>query len=726
MGEERAKYDVIVIGGGMAGISAAIATARLGCQVALVQDRPLLGGNSSSEVRVNISGANASFRHARETGIIEEMRIEDRYRNHKPIVNGAINSVWDMVLWEWVTREANLTLYLNTSARKAIMRDDQTIAALEAEQLGNEKSFQLSADLFIDCSGDGMIAAQAGAEFRMGREGRDEFGEDLAPEQPDNRTMGSSILFEARDLGRPVKFEPPDSAADFPNDEDLPFRGHGRVTSGFWWIEYGGVINTVDDNEKIRDELWRCLFGVWDHIKNHGDHGAENYALEWVGAVPGKRESRRFVGDHILTQHDVESAPLFPDRVAYGGWWMDLHPPEGIHTNQRPTSGRGFSQPYSIPFRCLYSHNIRNLMMAGRNVSVTHVAFGSTRVMATGAVMGQAVGTAAYLCKKYQAMPREMGQKHIQELQQLLLKHDCHIIGAKNEDPDDLARRAQASASSSATLEVTESDEADPLDAPRAQMIIVTADRIDSISLLLESQASEPVPLRLGLRPANSPRNFSAEQDIAAAGAMIPPGGSSWVEFPCDMQVEPGFYWVWLPETPGISWSYSNDEPINAERRQLDPESSKWRKMPGIFCFRLTPSSQPYTADQVLSGVARPESQSNLWVSDPSQSLPQHLDLEFGQPVEFDAIYLTFDTNLDIRLLNQIGPMPQCVRDYALYYREGETWIKILEESGNHQRRRIHRFAPVTGSALRLEVLATNGAPSARVYEIRVYREGED
>jgi hypothetical protein len=581
------SYDLVVIGGGMAGICASIAAARLGCKVALVHDRPVLGGNASSEIRVSISGADSRFKNARETGILEELRLEYRFRDHDVDVNGEINSIWDMILWEWVTRETNLKLYLNTPATHAIMKDDNTIEAIKTRQMGTEKEFRLEGDIFIDSSGDGYIAYKAGADFRMGREAQHEFNESIAPEIADNLTLGSSLLFESKNMGRPVKFTPPDWAYDYPSDDSFPFRGHNRITSGFWWIEYGGELNTITDNDEIRDELWKVLFGVWDHIKNHGDHGAENYALDWVGTIPGKRESRRFMGDHVLTQNDIESANPFPDRVAYGGWSIDLHPPKGIYSPGKPAEFNGFPNLYSIPFRCLYSKNITNLMMAGRNISTTHVAFGSTRVMATCAIEGQAAGTAASLCKKYNVLPREVYGSHISELQQQLLKDDCYILDMKNTDDADLALKAT-----------------------------VTASSFDS---------------------------------------------------------------------------------------------------------------GDYMPQNVVNGVARSQGdKSNMWMSDAGESIPQYIELDFGKQVEFNTLCLTFDTNLN--KLPHLGAAPECVKDYAISFHNGNSWVNILTVKDNHQRHRKHKFSdvtthPVVSQKLRIEIQATNGADTAKIFEVRVYKD---
>lgn len=438
--------DLVVVGGGMGGVCAAIAAARLGCRVALVNDRPVLGGASSSECRVHICGADHHGRveNARETGIIEELRAENQRCNPQESI-----WMWDAVLWDAVTREPNLRLFLNARVHDAEMERPGKIRAVIAMQIGNEKRLRFEAPLFLDASGDGEFAFRAGAEYRRGREARSEFNEDMAPEEPDNCTLGNSLLFTVKDMGRPVKFEPPSWARKFKSDEDLPFRGHHTFQHpcNFWWIEWGGEKDTIADNEEIRDELLRILFGLWDHIKNRGDHGAENLALDWIGFVPAKRENRRFMGDHILTQRELENRVLFEDRVAYGGWPIDLHPPKGIYHAGKPAEMKPVGL-YSIPLRCLYSRNVENLLFAGRLISGTHVAHGSYRVQATGAVMGQAAGTAAAFCKRYECTPREAARQHIAEIQQQLLRDDCYLIDLPNADAEDLARRAKVTASS--------------------------------------------------------------------------------------------------------------------------------------------------------------------------------------------------------------------------------------------------------------------------------------
>jgi len=338
------KYDIVVVGGGLAGVCAAIAAARHGCKTAIVQDRPVFGGNCSSEIRIHALGANNCGAWARETGIIEEILIEDRARNHDLFQSGRINSIWDLILYEWVKKEPNLTYYLNTRVIGVEMNQSSKIRAVIGVQSGSERVYKLYASYFIDCTGDGTVGAAAGAEYRIGRESRHEFGESLAPEQADNMTQGSSLIFRARDMGKPIPFAPPSWAEEYPTEESLYRRYHGstvgaygvREYAGYWWIEVGVPFDIIDQNEEIRDELLRHLLGVWDHIKNHGDHKAENMAIDWIGMVPGKRESRRLMGDYILKEQDVRKNVPFYDRVAYGGWCIDIHVMGGILAKDKP------------------------------------------------------------------------------------------------------------------------------------------------------------------------------------------------------------------------------------------------------------------------------------------------------------------------------------------------------------------------------------------------------
>lgn len=459
----RLETDFCIAGGGMAGVCAALAAARNGARVALIQDRSVLGGNASSEIRMHMVGASCSGRRpgARESGLIDEIRVDDAVRNPQ-----RSPALFDLLLYDLVRREPNITLLLDTDCA-ACRTDRGRIVSVRALRPSTEEEFTVTAPFFADCTGDGRLGAEAGADFRMGREARAEYNESLAPEQADSRTLGSTILFMARRHERAMPFTAPPWARRF-TEEDLRLRGHREYDYGYWWQEWGGELDAIKEAARLRDELLAIALGVWDHVKNGcsspGDdvcdkwlagapapvrETAANWALEWVGMLPGKRESRRFLGPHVLSEADVLEGRLPADMVAYGGWWIDLHPPAGVDAAaEYPCRQAEVPQLYGIPLRSLYSRNIENLFFAGRNVSATHVAFASTRVMATCAVMGQAVGTAAALACARGVRRAADVQPHIGRLQQTLLRQDAFLPGIANGDPDDLARCATARASS--------------------------------------------------------------------------------------------------------------------------------------------------------------------------------------------------------------------------------------------------------------------------------------
>ena len=493
--------DVFVAGGGMAGVCAAIAAARHGAKVVLVQDRSRLGGNASSEVKMHIVGANCHGGRPgwREGGLIEEFRLDDAVNNpHRSF------ELWDLLLYDKVKREPNITLLLDTTLFAAEMKDglvlehSEDVGVARTASSGAPVSSRLKAPLvspspaqaqsrlpagapaitsggtpfiqrvlarcdktehlyrivarqFLDCTGDCRLALEAGAEMRQGREAKSEFGESLAYATADSHTQGSSILFTARDYGRPIPFKPPVWARKV-TKEMLKFRGVSSWEYGYWWIEWGGQLNSIRDNERIRFELLSIVLGVWDYIKNSGDQpDSANWGMDWIGFIPGKRESRRLVGDYVLTQADLEGQRGEPkDAVAIGGWPMDDHPPSGFDAwTERPFRSVPLPEVYSIPLRCLYSRNVGNLWMAGRNISASHAAFSSTRVMATCSAIGQAAGTAAALCVRHGLKPRGLfeNKDQLRELQQALLRDDQTLKGWRNEDRLDLARLAKVTAS---------------------------------------------------------------------------------------------------------------------------------------------------------------------------------------------------------------------------------------------------------------------------------------
>lgn len=434
--KQSLNFDVAVIGAGIAGIAAAVSAARNGAKTILIQDRPVLGGNASSEMRVTVNGAPQE----RETGIIEEILIENWVHNQQESY-----PVWDHVLYNYVVREPNLELMLNTQAVDAVMDGDEIKSAI-CWGLTNETEFTINAKQFIDCSGDGLLAAIAGAEYRTGREGKDEFNESYAPDKADGWKMGDCIMMISKDMGRPMPFKAPAYAIPF--DHENAFKDkHRRIKhlkEGFWWIEVSSEFDNIALREENRHKLMAHFYGVWDHIKNSGDFPeAENIVLDWIGSIPGRRESRRFMGDYILNQNDILEGSHFEDAIGFGGWSLDEHNPGGIENLKEPASyfHQKSKNIYEVPYGILYSKNISNLSFAGRNASLTHIALSSTRIIATCALMGQAVGTGAAICLQKGINPRELRKKHINELQEQLLRDDVFIPNRPAADAKDLARK---------------------------------------------------------------------------------------------------------------------------------------------------------------------------------------------------------------------------------------------------------------------------------------------
>ena len=446
MRDTTIKTEFCVIGGGLAGLVAAISAARHGTKTVLIQDRPVLGGNSSSEIRMHVCGAHGA--NMRETGVIEELMLDNYRYNREPNY-----AMWDAVLYGKAKTAENLTLILNASVNSLEM-DGKRIKSVKAWQPTSETRLTVEAALFADCSGDGILAPLSGADFRVGREARAEFNESIAPEISDAKTMGMSCLFQAREHDAPQPFTPfpwaydYSASAEWRKDRDVNIFG-----TNFWWLEVGGEADSIHDAEECRDELVKIAFGVWDYLKNH-DVNKEKYAnfsLDWQGFLPGKRESRRYLGDIILNQNDVEAAGKhFDDIVAYGGWSMDDHFPAGFYHNGHGTTYHPAPSPFGIPYRTLYSRNIENLFCAGRCHSATHSAMSSTRVMGTTSLMGQAVGTAAAIAIRDNLSPRGIYEQRRRELLQTLLDDDSYLPW-QSRDIAAISKEAKLTASSDVT-----------------------------------------------------------------------------------------------------------------------------------------------------------------------------------------------------------------------------------------------------------------------------------
>ena len=433
----RVEYDcdVCVVGGGMAGISASVAAARNGAKVILVQDRPMLGGNASSEVRVPVNGAIGTVYEGpggerkvvenREGGLVEEIKLENIWRN--PTCNW---QVWDHVLWNFCAREPNLKVLLNTSVMECATEDGRIRSVTGWDSISYAR-VTVKAKVFVDCSGDAILRL-SGALFLKGRESRRDFGESYAPETGDLTVMGSSLHVFMEPTGLvPELASAPETMRPYPDAKDV------RLTArqDFGWtcqeLEWGGETNTIAAASWIRDALFRFSYGLWEKQKSYFKDGRDESGRIWertfVGSLPGKRESVRYVGDHILTQNDLQGeGRLFSDAIGHGGWPMDDHFSAGLFFKKQ-TKMQKCPTVYALPYRMLYSRTVPNLMFAGRDVSATHVALSSTRVQATCSVMGQAVGTAAAIAVRDGLTPREVGERRLEELQDTLQWQDQYI-----------------------------------------------------------------------------------------------------------------------------------------------------------------------------------------------------------------------------------------------------------------------------------------------------------
>lgn len=739
--------DLVVVGGGMAGICCSITAARQGLRVLLLQDRSVLGGNASSEVRLWILGATSHMgnnnRWAREGGVIDEILVENVWRN--PEGNPVI---FDSLLLEWVTREPNITLMLNSAVSEVELNEDGSIRSAIAFCSQNETSYRCEAPLFCDASGDGILGFLAGASFRMGAEATSEFGERLAGPHPVHELLGSSLYFYSRDTGRPVTFIPPAFALKDINR--IPRYRELRVSDSgcrLWWLEWGGTLDTVHAAEEIKWELWRIAYGVWNYIKNSGQFPeAANLTLEWMGMLPGKRESRRFEGDYILRQQDIVAQRNHFDAVSYGGWAIDLHPAEGVYSSEPGCTQWHAKGVYQIPWRSLYSRDVPNLFLAGRIISATHIAFGSTRVMATCAHNAQAVGIGAALCTEYGVQPRGLLDRALLgSLQQRLLRAGQHIPGIRSVDPEDKASRAKIEASSARMLHKLESSgETRLADQSCALLLPMLPGPAPSFTFLAD--ASEPSVVRAELWRSSQEGNTTPDVKLAQTQIHLKPGKLIPVELQFDVSLdEPCHVFVILSPANGVSLYLSQEylpgvltvsqkmnRSVAKSPIQCPPEGSGIDSFPfwlperrpsaRNLAVQIHPPIACFSADMVVNGWARPWCGANCWIPEKNDTATW-LCLKWDQPQTLSRIEVTFDTDFDhpmesVLMGHNERVMPGCVSDFSIESDSGRTLACVRD---NHQTRWACDLPdPVTTRSIKL-VISRWAAASPAVFEVRCY-----
>lgn len=741
---EQLNGDLVVVGGGMAGVCCSITAARQGLKVILVQDRPVLGGNASSEVRLWMLGATSHMgnnnRWAREGGVIDEIMVENVWRNPEgnPIV-------FDSLVLEWVTREPNITLLLNTPVSEVSKKNSGEIESVTAFCSQNETRYTLSGPLFCDASGDGTVAFLAGAAFRMGAEAASEFGEGLAPLVPTQELLGHSLYFYSRDTGRPVTYVAPAFALG--DITRIPRYREFRVSDSgcrLWWLEYGGNMDTVHGTEEIKWELWRIAYGVWNYIKNSGNFPeAANLTLEWMGMIPGKRESRRFEGEYILKQDDIVCQHRHADAVSYGGWAIDLHPAEGVYSAAPSCTQWHSKGVYQIPFRTMYSRNIPNLFLSGRILSATHVAFGSTRVMATCAHNGQAVGMAAAMCNEESLLPRDLlDDGRMDALQQRLLRAGQHIPGVKLSQVDNLACQASITASSTLTLSgLDDSGETHAADLPCAVLLPLRAGRAPEVTLLVD--AEQPAILKVELWRSSREGNTTPDVKLASASATTEAGKSIAVPFRFDVEftadchvfliVAPAagvFLHLSRAQMPGVLtlWQRMN-RMVAKSSLQSPPEGSGIDSFPfwlpdrrpaaRNIALRISPPVNCYEPALVTNGWSRPWSGVNAWAPATGDKAPA-LRFSWENPQTIHKIDVKFDTDFDhpmesVLMGHPERVMPGCVTEFELRSADGVV-AHVTEHHHTHWR--INLTEPLVTDRLELRLIRFGSAPPA-IFEVR-------
>lgn len=705
--------NLVVVGGGLSGVCAAITAARAGLKVVLIQDRPVLGGNASSEVRLWSLGATSHMgnnnRWSREGGLINEILLENLKRNKEgnPLI-------FDTVLLEKVYEEKNITLLLNTAVYEVEKGDDKKIKSVTSFCSQNSTTYTATAPLFCDASGDGIVAFMSGASFRMGAESKEEFDEGFAPNLEDyGNLLGHSLYFYTKDLGRPVSYTAPSfaikNAEELPRIKNYQLGDHGCK---LWWVEHGGRLDTIHQSEDIKFELWKVVYGIWDYVKNSGKYPeAANLTLEWVGTIPGKRESRRFEGDYMLAQKDIVEQRDHYDAVAFGGWAMDLHPADGIYSKHNSCTQWHGKGVYSIPYRCYYSKDLDNLFLAGRIISASHVAFGSSRVMLTCAHGAQAVGKAASICLEQNCLPRDLSTKEkIKELQLALNRDGQSIPRLEIPDNEDLAQKAVVGTSSTFQFKgFNPGNDWQTLTFGTAQLLPLKADEYYSFEF--EVEAEEGTSVEVQLKTSIACTHFTPDHVIDSQIFQLKKGKQKLVFQTTKAQKTEHYAYCCIMKNEKVKVRLSDERVtglMTVQNKVNKAVSNYGRQDPpaeiAVDSFEFwTPERRPagknlaltldrpiaaFGADNLLNGQLRPEShgKTNAWVAAMDDETPE-VKLKWETPVDLKTIKLFFDCDFDHALETTLMGHPEEVIPFVVAdYRIKDGSGNILKEvTGNYQ-----------------------------------------
>ncbi|QGY47531.1 FAD-dependent oxidoreductase [Maribellus comscasis] len=703
--------DLVITGGGLSGTCAAIAAARAGVKVILVQDRPVLGGNSSSEVRLWILGATSHMgnnnRWSREGGVVDEILVENLYRNKE---GNAI--IFDTILLEKVTSESNITLLLNTAVFEVTKKDENTIESIRAFCSQTSTEYILSAPLFIDSSGDGIVGFLSGSPFRMGAETKEEFGELFAPDKDYGEMLGHTIYFYSKDAGHPVKYVPPAFALkdikQIPRYKTIDSKMNGCQ---FWWFEYGGRFeDTVKETENIKWELWKVVYGAWDYIKNSGNFpDAENLTLEWVGTIPGKRESRRFEGEYMLKQQDIIEQKEFYDAVAFGGWSLDLHPADGVYSDLPGCNQWHPKGIYQIPYRSLLSKTINNLFFAGRIISATHVAFASTRVMATSAHGAQAAACAAVICVKNGIDAKKiLEQRYVSNLQNQLNLLGQSIPGkAIDYRFLEIERPVVKSSSTYELKEIAFNGDWVGLEEGFAQLLPLKASVKYKFKILVKALVESKIIIQL--RKSSKLGNYTPDVELEKIEMSLAKG-KQFLNFSFETILDSDQYAFLLFQptkhvlvktseqrlSGTLSLFQKMNKAVSNYGKQEPPEgigvdsfelwTPKRRPDGKNLAFTVSPSINLFDENNLTNGFVRPYLQTNAWAASLEDNSPE-LKLTWNKPQKIKKIRLFFDTDYDHPLESVLMGHPEdiipfCIQNYSIYDKDENL---LYKKTGNYQ-----------------------------------------
>lgn len=721
MKNKYVKTSLIVVGGGPAGVCAALSAARLGVDTVLVHNRPVLGGNSSSEIRVWTRGATgAGNLFGEEMGILGILKMRNLYTNPK------FNPVfWDEVLLDAVLGQKNLTLLLNTNVDQ-VECCDEGIQRIHGVQQASEIVYTLEGRMYIDATGDGLLGAQTLIPYQVGNT------EYSGKEKEKSRELlSSSILYFVKDTGKPVPFIAPDYAYDIEYIESLVNQG-GRIisekqtASDCWWFEYGGLRNTITDSQEITIELKKLVLGIWNYIKNSGKYpNAETCTLEWIGNIPGKRESRRMITEYMLRGEDILENRHFEDGAFYGGWYMDFHPAGGLNSKEKNCTQIPVNI-YTIPLRCLYNKKVKNLLFAGRCIGTEQEAFSTSRIMNTCALSGQAAATLAWKCLEANKEPSNLGKQELEEILQTLLREDMFIPGKKCECKEDLAPAARVTASSQHQVEENASEEKLPLKGDVFLMVPAS----DGAPLMVRLQnLSKEVPVRLSVAYycEDLPSRLRPGKKVKEEILDLEPG-EQWIELRLPEEAKRQFCMIFLKDHALVELRLNKTDNPGILCGKKDSPGYRYP------CVRWN-VKDIYSPAQVTNGYTRPYRHINLWCS--AKEKNPWILLEWEKMISFRELRLYLEPDLSEEIPSSCGQRwdeshkfalrstmpPQLIRALSVDIFENGEWKTLTEVSNNWQRMIVLGFdQEVSAQKLRITVNQTWGDTRAHLYQISVYK----